>query len=77
LRGADNRVRARAAHPIDGHRRNIDGDAAMNPLLLFWLKNQVAKEAAEDKADEPVPGPDRAMIADRRRDPASPGRGKS
>lgn len=23
-------------------------------LLLFWLKNQTAKEATEDKTDEPV-----------------------
>jgi hypothetical protein len=33
-------------------------------LLLFWLKNQVAKEAAEDKTDMGVAGRNRAMIAE-------------
>jgi hypothetical protein len=33
-------------------------------LLLFWLKNQVAKEAAEDKTDEGVASRDRATAED-------------
>ena len=33
-------------------------------LLLFWLKNQVAKEAAEEKKDEGVAGRDRAKTAE-------------
>ena len=33
-------------------------------LLLFWLKNQVAKEAAEEKTDEGVAGRDRAKTAE-------------
>lgn len=33
-------------------------------LLLFWLKNQTAKEAAEDKTDAPVAIKDRVMTAD-------------
>jgi hypothetical protein len=33
-------------------------------LLLFWLKNQVAKEAAEDKAEQEVAGSDGVTIAE-------------
>jgi hypothetical protein len=33
-------------------------------LLLFWLRNQTAKEAAEDKTDAPVAINDRVMTAD-------------
>jgi hypothetical protein len=33
-------------------------------LLLFWLKNQVAKEAAESEAEERVASRDRAMTAE-------------
>jgi hypothetical protein len=35
-------------------------------LLLFWLKDQLANEAAEDKTDEGVPATDGAMITESR-----------